>query len=96
MIGAIAAAALVEALGGENLHHRQGRRVGAAVRDPNGADTAARLVGEDIVKGLVLARGDAVRRAAFVENVAAEPREIGGSPRTHHTLRDHRLKSAEL
>ncbi len=41
MIGSIAAASLIQALRRQDFHDRQRRRVGVAVRDPNGADATA-------------------------------------------------------
>ena len=88
MIGSIAAASLVEALRRQNLHDRERRRAGVAVRDAHGANAAARLIGEDVIEGLI-GGGAVLRLLTLAKDVGAKPREIGGSPRTHHTLRDH-------
>ena len=87
MIGSVAAAALVEALSGEDLHDRQHRRAGVAVCNPHGAHAAAGLIGEDVVEGLI--GSGVLRGAALAKDVGAENCEIGGSPGTQHTLRDH-------
>jgi hypothetical protein len=88
MIGSIAAASLVEALRRQDLHDRERRRVGVAVRDAQGADAAACLIGEDVIECLIGCCG-LVSLLALAKDVGAEPAEIGGSLGTHHTLRDH-------